>query len=95
MGRRCAVLTTETATVRVMRSRWLREAAGELTEITAQLAVDGRLGNWPTFDPADPLRLHRTITNTDPNAAAVLDGAFEAVLCEAFNPRRPGDTPGA
>lgn len=51
---------------------------------TVELDIHGRLGDWLTFDPADPPRLHGVIKSSDPNAAVVLDGPFEAAFCDDF-----------
>lgn len=62
----------------------LYDAGGGLSEATVELDIQGRLGNWLTADPADPPRLHGTIKSSDPNAALLLDGPFDAVFCDAF-----------
>lgn len=60
------------------------DADAELSVDEVELEITGRLGNWSTFDPADPPRLVGTITSADPNADVVLDGAFEAAFCDRF-----------
>jgi hypothetical protein len=62
----------------------LYDAEGGYSEATVELDIQGRLGNWLTPDPADPPRLHGTIKSSDPNAAVLLDGPFDAVFCHDF-----------
>lgn len=86
-GRPKAILFTDSC------YNWIRESSpaailydggGGMSEGIVELDVQGRLGNWVTSDPADPPRLHGTIKSSDPNAAVVLDGPFEAAFCENF-----------
>lgn len=60
------------------------DADADLSVDEVALEITGRLGNWSTFDPADPPRLVGTIKSADPNADVVLDGAFEAAFCDRF-----------
>jgi hypothetical protein len=62
----------------------LYDAVDGLSEATVELDIQGRLGNWLTADPADPPRLHGLLKSSDPNAAVLLDGPFDAVFCDAF-----------
>jgi hypothetical protein len=62
----------------------LYDAGGGMSSAEVELEINGRLGDWLTFDPADPPRLVGTITSADPNAAVVLDGPLQAAFCDDF-----------
>lgn len=55
-----------------------------VTEVTLQVTVSERLGDWALVDPADPPRLVGEVTTTDPDASTKVQGTFDAAFCDEF-----------